>query len=132
PTCAGGPEEPVAIVCQPEVAMRGCHVRRKPRGCLSRREAVGHGREHHHAGDEPDLHDHRGLTTPLRVAADRDAGPFRRALNEELRPPLIRVPRVQRIEELRQPVVDAVRYADVESGLGELWYGEAPIAAIDD
>src|SRR5713101_5766508 len=42
------------------------------------------------------------------------------------------MPRVEVLEQLRQPGVDAVRSADVESSLDELWYGLAPVAAIDD
>ena len=100
----------IPVVEQREVLRRRRLADGDPRVDLLWHALLGRPREHHDTIDVAELTDQRGLACPLRCAAHRDLRPLGRAVVlHEPRPSLGRVLVGQVSEELRQPVVDAVR-----------------------
>src|SRR5881409_3914812 len=115
--------EPVAIVRDAVVALHRRHVRRDP-GRGFGLNAVRHGGEQDHAGNQPDLRDHRRVPTSLGVATDGDLRPLRLVTEEESVPPFVGILSRKVLEQLGESVVDAVRHADVQE--------RDPVDSVDD
>jgi len=92
-------------------------VCRLPGRSSQARHVVRNRGEQHHTIDLSQLRDHRGFATTLGVPADRNARPLRlTVVRQEMRPAFLGEVFGEVLEQLRQPVVDAVRLVDVDDG----------------